>query len=457
MLFIPVVPAPKLHPSFVLIQTLPGKAPARAALSNIYSTFTDPDGNFLREFQSTSFDARLFELYLFAYFTQSGFFIDRTHARPDFLVTRDGLTVAVEATTTNPSQGGVLAQTKTAIDDLTSPEEITEYTEGELAIRMSRSLLEKVKAEYWKEKHVSGKPLVVAVQTFHDKSALQMTESALTQYLYGIRAVPRMSDAGTLDVDSEPIDRHRKATLEVPSGFFEQPGTEQVSAVLFTNAGTVAKFSRMGYQSGAGRDIVHMIRRGMSFDPEPSAMFPRFFEYNLDDAPRVETWGEGLSVVHNPKALHPIPNGFFPDAADTRLIDGAMVSTHPSWHPCSSSTSIIYDRHKARKSSIPTHAPVEIGAIPKHEFRRLVKVSPLAQMFYREEAWLIDSTASFLGVIVFDRKDGDWGYSVFGPDETGWFRPIDMSMSLTSRFEAGLHVWKTITDLLRQPQQVFPQ
>ena len=35
--------------------------------------FQDVDGNFVQQFQSTGFDARLWELYLYALFTEQGY------------------------------------------------------------------------------------------------------------------------------------------------------------------------------------------------------------------------------------------------------------------------------------------------------------------------------------------------------------------------------------------------
>lgn len=68
-----------------------------------YDTFHDADGNFVEQFQTHGFDARVFELYLQAYFETLDGHVERP-ARPDFLVTCGGVTVAVEATTSNPPQ-----------------------------------------------------------------------------------------------------------------------------------------------------------------------------------------------------------------------------------------------------------------------------------------------------------------------------------------------------------------
>jgi hypothetical protein len=43
-----------------------------------------------------------------------------------------------------------------------------------------------------------------------------------------------------------PIDKHKSGTKETPSAFFAQPNAENVSAVLFSNSGTIPKFNRMG-------------------------------------------------------------------------------------------------------------------------------------------------------------------------------------------------------------------
>ena len=59
-----------------------------------------------------------------------------------------------------------------------------------------------------------------------------------------------------------PIDKHKFGTKEIPSGFFAQPNAENVSAVLFSNSGTIPKFNRMGQQGAYQSDAVRMIRWG---------------------------------------------------------------------------------------------------------------------------------------------------------------------------------------------------
>ena len=155
-LFVPVVASEKLNPSFKLLMDQPSYHPARTMLDHIYQGFIDLDGNFLEQFQSAAFDARFFELYLFAYFSKSGFEIDPTYQRPDFLVTRNGLTVAVEATTANPS--GAKHSERNVLPSELSPEEYSHYLVNELPMKFGGPLYSKLNEEYWKLEQCEGKP-----------------------------------------------------------------------------------------------------------------------------------------------------------------------------------------------------------------------------------------------------------------------------------------------------------
>jgi hypothetical protein len=100
-----VYPDVKLHPQFKYVRDSPLHESARAMLREVFADFSDPDGNFIEQFQTTGFDQRTFELYLFAIFKHEGFTIDRRHSRPDFLLNKNGVTICVEAVTANPASG----------------------------------------------------------------------------------------------------------------------------------------------------------------------------------------------------------------------------------------------------------------------------------------------------------------------------------------------------------------
>jgi hypothetical protein len=88
----PIVEESKLHETYKKMRAQRESMSARWMLDDVYQNFVDPDGNFLEQFQTTAFDARFFELYLHAYFSRSGFTVDRKHDRPDFIVTKGNLT-----------------------------------------------------------------------------------------------------------------------------------------------------------------------------------------------------------------------------------------------------------------------------------------------------------------------------------------------------------------------------
>src|SRR4051794_8251660 len=86
-LFTPVVPPERFHPSFALLRREPGSEPTRLMMEEIFSSMGPIDGNFIEQFQTTGFDARVFELFLHAYFTSIGAEIARVADRPDYLLT----------------------------------------------------------------------------------------------------------------------------------------------------------------------------------------------------------------------------------------------------------------------------------------------------------------------------------------------------------------------------------
>ena len=458
-LFDPVVDDKKLSERFSRTRTWDGATSARQMVEEIYEQFEDPDGNFAEQFQTTGFDARYFELYLFAYFQRTGYQVDRTHANPDFLVTQDGLTVAVEATTVNPSQSGAMSEAGKQISEL-SAEELREYQRHELAIRFGSPLHSKAKKKYWELEHCHNIPFVIAIEAFHDDQSLFFSDNALSQYVYGLEQTGRWSRPGVLEVETATIDSHTVGKKTIPSNFFGQPGTEHISAVLFTNSGTSAKFSRMGFQSGYGCEVISMRRTGFCLNPDRDAMDPTLFSYSLDHPPLVETWGQGLVVLHNPNASQPIPPDYFRHAMQCYIEDGVFTSEGASWHPFTSHTSIVYLGPVKEKipSPIRRSAAFAVAAITKSAFQSICGFAvPDSNPFGEEHGWYSDDTNSFLGVVVRDKTDDDWGYVVLARDSYFQFRMIEVESSLPTREKAVGDVQLRIAKLLDHPKRIFDQ
>ena len=99
-------PLSKLHPQFLTLRESPGYNPARAQICETLTDFSDPDGNFIEQFQTNGFDSRTFELFLFAMFKEQGFIIRRDFNRPDFILEKEGKRVCVEAVTAASAMAG---------------------------------------------------------------------------------------------------------------------------------------------------------------------------------------------------------------------------------------------------------------------------------------------------------------------------------------------------------------
>ncbi|GAB3097173.1 hypothetical protein [Lysobacter terrae] len=320
-------PDSELHPQFLTLRDAPHYAPARDQLRELQEAFTDPDGNFVEQFQTTGFDARTFELFLFAMFQEAAHSIDRSHPRPDFLLTKDHITVAVEAVTASvPSNDGI--QPYFALPRHQTADERAEYLRNNVPIRLGSPLFTKLRQRYWLEQHVQGRPLVLAIQDFHAPGSLGTTSTPLSRYLFGFDQDWYHDAEGKLIITERAVAHHEVGPKKISSGFFFQPEAENISAVLFCNTGTVPKFARMGQEGKYRSDSVRMLRWGTCYRHDPNATRPDDFFYEVGDPNLTpETWREGTSLIRNPNAINPVPSGWLGAALEEDSVDGRHVST----------------------------------------------------------------------------------------------------------------------------------
>jgi len=226
-LFRSIVSDDKLDDRFRLVRDNWTHHSTRMMMDEVFATFQDVDGNFVEQFQSTGFDARTWELYLHAGFTRSGFGVQHVGAAPDFMLTRSGVTAAVEATTCNPPGGGPRPNPSNPTF-LSDPEEAEARQRHIAPIRYGSALTSKLKKAYWNLPHVAGKPFVLAIEPFYDAKALALSGSSLAMYLYGRTDVLDVSRPR--GIRPEPVDTHTLGPKTIPSGFFQLPESEHVSA-----------------------------------------------------------------------------------------------------------------------------------------------------------------------------------------------------------------------------------
>lgn len=318
-------PDAALHPQFLKVRDDPSLAPARAVLLEIAAGMDDPDGNFIEQFQTHGFDARTLEVYLQALFLEAGHNINRSFDRPDFLLSKDGLEVAVEAVTANPTPSKEYQPYQPNPSEVPrSRDDAIQLLKHEIAIKLGSPLYSKLKKRYWELPHVAGKPFVIAIQSFHS-GGLSMSATSLSRYLYGLDHSFHFDDEGSLVVTSKAIDSHT-GSKTIPSNFFAQPDAENISGVLFTNAGTIPKFARIGQQGCHKSEAVRMVRYGTCLDPDPNATMPDQFAYEVGDPEAgPEPWRDGAVFIHNPDARQRLPQGWIGASAEESLGENGTI------------------------------------------------------------------------------------------------------------------------------------
>lgn len=340
-LFQPQLSSDRWHPSFSAMLEHPHWQPAIGIMSEMMRHFVDVDGHFVKEFQSNGFDARIWELYLYAYLKEERLHFDREHHAPDYIVGKYGEKVAIEAVTINPSGKVAPLERSNADPLLRSQEEISRLLENHIPIKFASTLTGKLNKQpaYWELDHVKGHPLVFALADFHEPQSMTWSFPAVLQYLYGVRHEFSHDASGQLAMSPLKIDHFTKENgAQVQAGYFFLPEAENVSAVLFSNSGTLSKFNRMGRLAGFGDGKSLMFRSGVCHHHDPNSDLPLPFHFEIAPGKASETWAEGLSMFHNPNAKIPVPRELFPSIAHHEFRDGQVRSLIPEFHPYASMT-----------------------------------------------------------------------------------------------------------------------
>lgn len=340
-LFNTKLPVNQQHPAFHMLCSRPHWVPARAIMSEMMRHFVDVDGNFVEQFQTTAFDSRIWELYLYAALLELGLFVNKEHEAPDFEVSDGRSKVFIEAVIVGPSPNDPpLDPPKDGIPIRRTPAEIKHLLKTRVPIRFGSALYSKLnrKNKYWDLEHVKGHPLVFAVADFHEDQSMTWTSPALLEYLYGVAHEFFFDDAGQLVITPLKIETHEYQGKVIPSGYFVQPGAENVSAVLFSSSGTISKFNRMGMLAGFGLPNQRIFRHGVKHRHDPNAALPSPFFHEVKQGVVTETWAEGLSMFHNPDAKHPVDPDLFPGIAHHWFRGGQVESLLPELHVYNSFT-----------------------------------------------------------------------------------------------------------------------
>ncbi|WP_282044992.1 hypothetical protein [Roseibium album] len=337
--FTPIVPRERLHDHFRLLVEEIQYSPALHIIEPMMRWYDDVDGNFIEQFQTTGFDARIWELYLFAMLIEQGFIVHRPDPAPDFVA--DGLAgqFAIEAVTVNPTrdQKGN-ATPRPSIDN---EEQVRAYLQHYMPIKFGSALFSKLQKAYWKINDVANMPFTIAIQDFSSPGSMTMTSPSLQLYLYGYQQ-------NSANEAPRRMEEHVWGEKRIPSGFFFLPDAENISAVIFSNSATISKFSRIGAINDFGDRRVRMVREGFACRTNQNQAEQGPFSVEVTAEGYTEDWVEGLAVFHNPVAKVPLDPNLLENAAHFFLQeDGCVNEILPNWYPLSSVTKIWVDAGEA--------------------------------------------------------------------------------------------------------------
>lgn len=337
--FVPLHAPEALHPDFQNVMSSDEFSPARGIIEPMMRWHEDLDGNFVEQFQSTAFDQRIWELYLFALLTELGYLLDDDHAIPDFIGQSLYGPIAVEAVTVGPTRAAGEIVPPPPIE---TKEQMEAFLRDYMPIKFGSPLYSKLQKRYWERPQIAGMPLVFAIADFSSPGSMVHTRSALETYLYGFAHGVEYDGEGNPVPRVRKVEEHRWGEKVVPSGFFNIRDARHVSAVMSTTAGTISKFNRIGVFAGFGAGNVLMLREGLCANHDPEAVAPTAFRAVVNAEDYFESWVEGLNVYHNPRADIPLPEHFLPGAAHHHCDgEGKWASTVPRFHPLASTTKMF--------------------------------------------------------------------------------------------------------------------
>jgi hypothetical protein len=307
--------------------------PARVMMEELAHWFHDPDGMFIRAMQGNEFNSRLFELYLSAVFYELEFESDRSHAQPDFLLTKMGQKISIEAVTV--AEIGLDDNNK-KVDHAEFMSDVAAHVKNEMPFRFFRSLRKKVahhpeplNLPYWELPHAAGHPFIIAIHDYSRSHSMSYSESALRSLLYGIKF-----EDGILS----RIERHEIDGRTIPSNFFGNQKNKNISAVLLLTQATLPKFNRMGRVAGLRSPCDFAFVSGIRTD---NNRVPVQFSAMVENRAYREFWHEGAFLFHNPNAVNPTPEHLFANIVQVKMDGEGMSENLPPNYTLRSTTEMF--------------------------------------------------------------------------------------------------------------------
>lgn len=283
--------------------------------------FEDRDGKFIKEFQTT-FESSFWELYLFAALKEWGLPLDLRHHAPDFVVEGPS-PFCLEATIANPPPGGAPAYGY-SIADITN--DFTDFN-IESTVRICNSFdgkVKKLRNSYSKLPHAQDKPFVIGIASFDRPLAHCAAGRPIFAALHGLyhdeaATAPSDTHVASYNVMSAP----KNAATNIEVGLFCDERYADVSAVIYSSLATWGKLRAVADNPNAPSIYT-------TIHPNPGSLIPIVRTAHKRDYS--EHLLDGLYVLHNPFALHPLPTGLLshPRVCEVNVADdGELLINAP--------------------------------------------------------------------------------------------------------------------------------
>ncbi|MCA0367234.1 MAG: hypothetical protein LCH57_04120 [Proteobacteria bacterium] len=297
------------------------------ALNQLYLALPKPDRNWAGDCQTGNFHTRMWEAQLLAAFREQGLLVTQPFESPDFHIrNRRGGEAWVEAATANPDKPYNHVNAPT----VAPPSEREALFFGPAALRFAKTIGNKLQRRYDRLPHVQGKPFMLAIADFQAPGSMLWSREGLAGYLYG-EGAEVVSEQG-MSVARATTTTHLHGPSRFPAGLFANADHAELSAVIFSNACTISKMSRVMVSAGADAKGLRYTRIGKLFDRTPGALAGTDFcldvtntEYRGLWPQGYEPWSAEMEVFHNPFAAYPVPFDLLPEATHWFDQDGERV------------------------------------------------------------------------------------------------------------------------------------
>ena len=304
--FSPVVPEDRYHPNFrMMIEQ--GDPFTRETFNRWAEGFVDRDGKIVVEFQTT-FNSAFWEVYLHRLFIELGFTIDYSYNNPDFVLSKNDMSLCVEAVTSNHAQN-MTPEWDLDAKLVSEKQDLTKLNFSAM-LRHLNSIHAKHKKYldlYSSLDHVKGKPYIIALGAYDQPHFWLEFDRAIRAVLYDYYVdeqndvdAPTIETQGTTPAKKIGYIKNKNGS-NVGLGIFCDNRMKEVSAIIFN---CVATHSKLRALSDSNDNLTIFI--GVRLDKDK--ILQRFSVVKKDYDEAIQ---DGLQVFHNPYALYPLPIELF--------------------------------------------------------------------------------------------------------------------------------------------------